>query len=57
MTSVAPQSPQLHPRIQELIDYLVMQRRGVHDAVAAVPAALRDRAPGEGKWSVAEVLS
>jgi hypothetical protein len=55
MTSVAPTS-QLHPRLQELIDFLVSQRREVHDAVAAVPAELRDREPAPGKWSVAEVL-
>jgi hypothetical protein len=56
MTSVASQTLRLHPRIQELIDYLTMQRRAVRDAVAAVPAELRDRKPGPGKWSVAEVL-
>ena len=55
MTSIAPASP-LHPRIQELIDFLVSQRREVHDAVATVPAELRDREPAPGKWSVAEVL-
>ena len=56
MTSVASQELQLHPRIQELIDFLAIHRREVHDAVAAVPPALRDRKPGPDKWSVAEVL-
>jgi hypothetical protein len=56
MTSVAAPSSQLHPRIQELIDFLVSHRREVLDAVAAVPAELRDRKPAPGIWSVAEVL-
>ena len=55
MTSVASQS-QLHPRIQELIDYLVSRRHGVHEAVASVPAELHDRKPAPGRWSVAEVV-
>ena len=56
MTLVASQTETLHPRIQELIDFLVSQRHGVHDAVAAVPAGLRDRKPGPDRWSVAEVI-
>ena len=56
MTSIASQPPQLHPRIQELIDYLVSQRRGVHEAVAAVPPELRGRKPAPERWSVAEVV-
>lgn len=56
MTSVAASPPPLHPRIQELIDFLVSHRREVHDAVSAVPAELRDRKPAPGRWSVAEVL-
>jgi hypothetical protein len=55
MTSVASQSP-LHPRIQELIDYLALHRRGVHEAVAAVPVELHDRKPAPERWSVAEVV-
>lgn len=56
MTSVAAQATTLHPRIRELIDFLAAQRRAVRDAVAAVPAELRDRKPGPDRWSVAEVL-
>jgi hypothetical protein len=47
---------QLHPRIAELIEYIAMQRREVHDAVASVPKELRERKPAPDQWSVAEVL-
>jgi len=56
MTAVGSQSSQLHPRIQELIDHLVSYRRAVHEAVAEVPAELRNRKPAPDSWSVAEVM-
>jgi DinB family protein len=56
MSPAAAPSPQLHPRIQELIEYLAEHRRGLHEAVAAVPASLRERRPAPDRWSVAEVV-
>ena len=56
MANTATPVLQLHPRIQELIDFLAMHRRELLDDVASVPPALRDRKPEPGKWSVAEVL-
>jgi hypothetical protein len=49
-------SSQLHPRIRELIEYLTEHRRRLHEAVASVPPALRDRKPASNQWSVAEVV-
>jgi hypothetical protein len=43
----------MHPRTQELLDYLERQRAAFREAFDAVPAALRDRPPAPGKWSVA----
>lgn len=56
MSSVATGRAQLHPRIRELIDYIDVHRRALHDAVASVPEELRERKPGASGWSVAEVL-
>ena len=56
MLNTAEQTPQLHPRIEELIEFLGEHRRGVYEAVAAVPASLRDRKPAPDRWSVAEVV-
>jgi hypothetical protein len=56
MTSSSTPSAELHPRIRELLDYLEVHRREFHDAVASVPAKLREMKPGEGRWSVAEVM-
>ncbi len=53
---VATQAAELHPRIRELIDYLAMHRRALQEAVASVPAELRERKPGDEVWCVAEVL-
>ena len=47
---------QLHPRIEELIEFLAQHRRRVHEAVASVPAELRERKPAPDRWSVAEVI-
>lgn len=46
----------MHPRIQELVDYIAAYRRDVYAAVAAIPEELRERRPAPGHWSVAEVL-
>ncbi|MBK5188611.1 MAG: DinB family protein [Gemmatimonadaceae bacterium] len=56
MSSAAPQRAPLHPRIQELIDYITMHRDALHEAVSTVPSELRERKPEPGRWSVAEVL-
>ena len=55
-SSASSQSTALHPRVRELIDYLEVHRRQLHDAVASVPAKLREMKPADGGWSVAEVL-
>lgn len=55
-TDVAAPATELHPRIRELIDYLVEHRRKLHEALASVPAELREVKPGEGAWSVAGVM-
>ncbi|MEP7087769.1 MAG: DinB family protein [Gemmatimonadota bacterium] len=46
----------LHPRIQELIDYIDVHRRELRDAIASVPEKMREIKPADGSWSVAEVL-
>jgi len=56
MSSIAEQTSQLHPRLEELIEFLEVQRRGVHEAVASVPPSLRERKPAPDRWSVSEVL-
>lgn len=56
MESIATQANSTHPRIQELIDYLELHGHGVPDAVVSVPARLREIKPGDGGWSVAEVV-
>jgi len=50
------QTEETHPRIQELLTWLELHRRELHEAVASVPAHLREIRPGEGRWSVAEVV-
>jgi hypothetical protein len=56
-TSSAPaHRSQLHPRIEELIEYLTEHRRALHEAVASVPSSLRERKPAPDRWSVAEVV-
>lgn len=56
MTSSATHPETLHPRIQEVLDYLDVHRRQLLDTIASVPAKVRDTRPGEGRWSVAEVV-
>ena len=47
----------LHAITQELQQHLDASRRELLAAVAAVPAADRDRTPRDGGWSVANVLA
>ncbi len=56
MSSIASQPSSIHPRIQELLDYLALHSREVREAVASVPTHLRETKPGEDRWSVAEVI-
>jgi uncharacterized damage-inducible protein DinB len=46
----------MHPRIEEVLNYIDVQRRELSEAVELVPPALRDRQPGPERWSVAQVL-
>ncbi|HKP35353.1 MAG TPA: DinB family protein [Pyrinomonadaceae bacterium] len=46
----------MHPRIEEVINYLDGERAALRDAVEQVPAELRDKQPGSDRWSVAQVL-
>jgi len=46
----------MHPRTRELLEYLDQQRAGLRTAFDAIPAALRDRAPAEGRWSTAAII-
>lgn len=46
----------MHPRIQELVNYLISARTHLDHAVESVPAERRDTQPGADRWSVANVL-
>jgi hypothetical protein len=46
----------MHPRIEEVINYLDTERAALRDAVELVPPGLRDQSPGTDRWSVAQVL-
>jgi len=46
----------MHPRLEEVLSYLDSERAALADAVALVPAELRDQPPGSDRWSVAQVL-
>jgi uncharacterized damage-inducible protein DinB len=46
----------MHPRIEEVLNYLDTERNALHDAVELVPAPLRNQSPGADRWSVAQVL-
>ena len=56
MSSGTTQRSQLHPRIDELIEYLTEHRLRLHEEVAAVPPSLRERRPAPERWSVAEIV-
>ena len=46
----------MHPRIEEVINYLDTERTALREAVESVPPELRDKQPGADRWSVAQVL-
>ena len=46
----------MHPRMEEVINYLDRERAALREAVDRVPAELRDKQPGPERWSVAQVL-
>ena len=46
----------MHPRIEEVLDYLDSERSALREAVELVPSELRDQSPGTDRWSVAQVL-
>jgi hypothetical protein len=46
----------MHPRTQELQDYLDEQRRALRAAFDSVAPALREQKPPSGGWSVANVI-
>jgi hypothetical protein len=46
----------MHPRTRELLEYLDEQRAVLRAAVDSVPAALREKPPASGRWSVAEII-
>src|SRR6266850_2787735 len=46
----------MHPRLEEVLNYLDSQRTALSEAVELVPAELRDQQPGPDRWSVAQVL-
>ena len=46
----------MHPRIEEVINYLDGERDTLRAAVENVPPELRDKEPGPERWSVAQVL-
>ena len=46
----------MHPRTEEVLNYLDAERSALRDAVELVPPALRGQPPGTDRWSVAQVL-
>jgi len=46
----------MHPRTEELLNHLEVNRAALHAAVDAVPSSLRATRPAADRWSVAEVL-
>jgi uncharacterized damage-inducible protein DinB len=46
----------MHPRLEEVLNYLDSERTELFEAVELVPTELRDQPPGPGRWSVAQVL-
>ena len=46
----------MHPRIEEVLNYLESKRSALRDAVELVPSELRNQSPAANRWSVAQVL-
>ena len=46
----------MHPRSEEVLNYLDQTRTELRAAVDSIPSPARDIKPGAEKWSVAEIL-
>src|SRR5262245_63995946 len=46
----------MHPRTQELLEYIDRQRAALQAAFDAVPVASRNVSPADGRWSPAEIV-
>ncbi len=46
----------MHPRTEELLRHLDSRREDLRRAIDGAPEGLRAKRPGEGRWSVAEVV-
>jgi uncharacterized damage-inducible protein DinB len=46
----------MHPRLEEVLNYLDTERSSLREAVELVPSARRDESPGTDRWSVGQVL-
>ena len=46
----------MHPRVQEVLEYLDTTRSDLSNAIEGVTPERRDERPAEDRWSVAEVL-
>ena len=46
----------MHPRLEEVLNYLDTERSSLRDTVELVPVARRDESPGTDRWSVGQVL-
>jgi len=46
----------MHPRSEEVLNYLDQTRSELRDAVDSVPSQARNTNPSAGRWSVAQVL-
>jgi hypothetical protein len=47
----------MHPRTEEVLDYLNKTRDELRAAVDSIPANLRDQKPAADRWSAAQVLN
>jgi uncharacterized damage-inducible protein DinB len=56
LNSYKKENRSMHPRLEEVLNYLDSERAALADAVTSVPTELRDQAPGPDRWSVAQVL-
>jgi len=52
----AKENLNMHPRIEEVLNYLDTERGALREAVELVSPEFRDQAPGPDRWSVAQVL-
>ena len=47
----------MHPRSEEVLNYLDRQRKELRAAIDSVPLSARNQQPGDNQWSVAQVLN